>query len=171
MSLTSQCFIIVGIADRVSHRAGADKKLGQKMINVASGDRNAIWLPRCRDALMASQQGRGKRHCRDGNVINGTGMAVRTVGKTKKKKRVVEGGKKKTKMTTKWNLINPDLVPSSDKFSAEEEEEGKLFFWDVFSSPPPFPPFSSYHSAFPPGLKRQRDVWVLTMLLLHLWND
>lgn len=74
-------------------------------------------------------------------------------------------------MTTKWNLINPDLVPSSDKFSAEEEEEGKLFFWDVFSSPPPFPPFSSYHSAFPPGLKRQRDVWVLTMLLLHLWND
>lgn len=81
------------------------------------------------------------------------------------------GEKKKPKMTTKWNLINPDLVPSSDKFSAEEEEEGKLFFWDVFSSPPPFPPFSSYHSAFPPGLKRQRDVWVLTMLLLHLWND
>ena len=129
----------MGIADRVSHRAGADKKLGQKMINVASGDRNAIWLPRCRDALMASQQGRGKRHCRDGNVINGTGMAVRTVGKTKKKKRVVEGKKKKktTKMTTKWNLINPDLVPPSDKFSAEEEEEGKLFFWDVFSSPSP----------------------------------
>ena len=40
-------------------------------------------------------------------------------------------------MTTKWNLINPDLVPPSDKFSAEEEEEGKLFFWDVFSSPSP----------------------------------
>lgn len=57
-----------------SHRAGADKKLGQKMINVASGDQNAIWLPRCRDALMGSQQGRGEalsrwqrdKWCRDG---------------------------------------------------------------------------------------------------------
>lgn len=43
-------------------------------------------------------------------------------------------------MTTKWNLINLDLVPPPDKFSAEEEGEGKLFFRDVFSStslPPP----------------------------------
>ncbi len=71
-------------------------------------------------------------------------MAVRTVGKTKKKKRVMEGGK--TKMTTKWNLINLDLVPPPDKFSAEEEGEGKLFFRDVFS--PPFPP---YLSTFLPG--------------------
>lgn len=88
----------MGIADRASHRAGADKNLGQKMINVASGDRNAIWPPRCRDALMASQQGKGKGGlCRDGTVINGAGMAVRTVGKTKKKKRVMEkGGLKKT---------------------------------------------------------------------------
>lgn len=31
-------------------------------------------------------------------------------------------------MTTKWNLINLDLVPPPDKFSAEEEGEGKLFF-------------------------------------------
>lgn len=60
-------------------------------------------------------------------------MAVRTVGKTKK--RVMEGGKK-TKMTTKWNLINLDLVPSLDKFSAEEEEgKGNCFFRDVFTQP------------------------------------
>lgn len=48
-------------------------------------------------------------------------------------------------MTTKWNLINLDLVPPPDKFSAEEEEEeGKLFFRDVFR-PPPLPtiPLSS----------------------------
>lgn len=69
-------------------------------------------------------------------------------------------------MTTKWNLINLDLVPPPDKFSAEEEGEGKLFFRDVFS-PPPLPSLP-FH--FPPRLKRQRDVWVLTMLL-HLWND
>lgn len=86
----------MGIADRASHGAGADKKLGQKMINVVSGDRNAIWPPRCSDALMASQQERGERHCRDGNVINGAGTAVRTVGKTKKKKRVMEGEGGKT---------------------------------------------------------------------------
>lgn len=49
-------------------------------------------------------------------------------------------------MTTKWNLINLDLVPPPDKFSAEEEGKGKLFFRDVSS--PPFPP---YHSTFPPG--------------------
>lgn len=42
-------------------------------------------------------------------------------------------------MTTKWNLINLDLVPPSDKFSAEEEGEGKLFFGDVFRPPLPFP--------------------------------
>lgn len=62
-------------------------------------------------------------------------------------------------MTTKWNLINLDLVPPPDKLSAEEEGEEKLFFRDVFSPPLPF--------HFPPRLKRQR---VLTMLL-HLWND
>lgn len=60
-------------------------------------------------------------------MINGSGMAVRTVGKTKK--RVMEGGKK-TKMTTKWNLINLDSVPSLDKFSGEEEEgKGNCFFF------------------------------------------
>lgn len=46
-------------------------------------------------------------------------------------------------MTTKWNLINLDLVPLPDKFSAEEEGEGKLFFRNVFG------PFR-----FPPRLKR-----------------
>lgn len=36
-------------------------------------------------------------------------------------------------MTTKWNLINLDLVPSLDKFSAEGEEgEGKLFLFCFF---------------------------------------
>ena len=84
----------MGIADRASHSAGSDKKLGQKMINVASGDGNAIWPRRCRDALMASQQ-EGGRQSGDGNVINGAGVAVRTVGRTKKKKRGMEGGKKR----------------------------------------------------------------------------
>lgn len=40
-------------------------------------------------------------------------------------------------MTTKWNLINLDLVPLLDKFSAEEEE-GKLFLG--MCSAPPHPP-------------------------------
>lgn len=70
-------------------------------------------------------------------MINGSGMAVRTVGKTKK--RVMEGGKK-TKMTTKWNLINLDLVPSLDKFSGEEEEgKGNCFFFLEMCSPSPCP--------------------------------
>lgn len=64
---------------------------------------------------MASQQ-EGGRQSRDGNVINGAGMAVRTVGKTKKKKEAWK--EEKTKMTTKWNLINLDLVLPPDKFSA-----------------------------------------------------
>jgi len=63
----------------------------------------------------------------------------------------MEGGRK-TKMTTKWNLIHLDLVPPSDKYS-EEEGDGKLFFWEVFGP------------HLPPRLKRQRDVWVLMMLL------
>lgn len=29
-------------------------------------------------------------------------------------------------MTTKWNLINLDFVPSPDKFNTAEEREGKL---------------------------------------------
>lgn len=37
-------------------------------------------------------------------------------------------------MTTKWNLINPDVVSASDQFGAKEEE-GKLFLGDVFTSP------------------------------------
>lgn len=76
-------------------------------------------------------------------------------------------------MTTKWNLINLDLVPPPDKFSAEEEEgEGKLFFMDVFSLAPPLGPHptASLPFYFPLRLKWQRDVWVLTMAL-HLWND
>lgn len=64
---------------------------------------NAIWLQRSRNALMASRQaggggGWGMRggHAGDGNVINGSGAAVRTVGKTKKKKLVMEeGGRRK----------------------------------------------------------------------------
>lgn len=40
----------------------------------------------------------------------------------------MEGGEKKAKMTTKWNLINLDLVPLPDKFSAEEEKGGEIVF-------------------------------------------
>lgn len=116
----------MGIADRASHRAGADKKFGQKMINVASGDQNAIWPPRCRDALMASQQGRGKALSRwqcDKWFQDGCKDC-----RQDKEKEKSHGRREKTKMTTKWNLINLDLVPSLDKFSAEGEE-GKLFLF------------------------------------------
>lgn len=41
MSLTSQCFIIVGIVDRDSHRAGADKKVRTK------DDKCSKWGPKC----------------------------------------------------------------------------------------------------------------------------
>lgn len=44
-------------------------------------------MQRCSNGFPARK---GGRHCRDGNVINGARMAVRTVGKTKKKKRVTE---------------------------------------------------------------------------------
>lgn len=76
------------------------------------------------------------------------GLAVRTMGKTKTKKRVMDGGK--TKMTIKWNLINLDMVPHRDKLSSETEEgeEGKLFFRDAI------PPYTQ--APFPPRLKRQR---------------
>lgn len=95
------------------------------MINVASGDRNAIWLPRCRDALMASQQGRGKalsrwqrdKWCRDGCKDC----------RQHKEKEKSHGRREKTKMTTKWNLINLNLVLLPDKFSAEEEGKGNCF--------------------------------------------
>lgn len=111
------------------------------MINVASGDRNAIWPPRCRDALMVSQQGRGKalsRWQRDKWFWDGCKDC-------RQDKRKESWKEEKTKMTTKWNLINLDLVPPPDKFSAGEEEEGKLFFRDVFRPPLPYPtiPLSS----------------------------
>lgn len=88
------------------------------MINVASGDRNAIWLPRCRDALMASQQGRGKalsRWQRDKWRWDGS----KDCRQDKEKKRVMEvAGKKqnkakktKTKMDHKMDLINLDFEP------------------------------------------------------------
>lgn len=66
------------------------------MINVARGDRNAIWLPRCRDALMASRRGkeRGGRRSGDGDVINGARMAVRTLGKTKTERERGGGGQR-----------------------------------------------------------------------------
>lgn len=97
----------MGIADRASHRAGADKNLGQKMINVASGDRNAIWPPRCRDALMASQQGRGKalsRWQRDKWRWDGS----KDCRQDKEKKRVMEvAGKKQTKAKKTKNKDGP----------------------------------------------------------------
>lgn len=118
MSLTSQCFIIVGIADRASHRAGADKNLGQKMINVASGDRNAIWPPRCRDALMASQQGRGKalsRWQRDKWRWDGSKDCRQDKEKEKSHgsggKKTKQSKKTKTKTDHKMDLINLDFEP------------------------------------------------------------
>lgn len=52
-------------------------------------------------------------------------------------------------MTTKWNLINLDLVSHHDKLSSEREEgkEGKLFFKDAFSPPTPTPPSSQVEKA------------------------
>lgn len=42
----------------------------------------------------------------------------------------------------KWNLINLDLVPSFDKFSAEEEGKGFFFCSQPQSLPTIPPPFS-----------------------------
>lgn len=74
-------------------------------------------------------------------MINGARMAFRTVGKTNKKRDVEVGGanNKKTKMTTKWNLINLNLVLLSDKFTAGG---GGIVFRIVFNpQPATLPPF------------------------------
>lgn len=106
------------------------------MINVASGDRNAIWPPRCRDALMASQQGRGKalsRWQRDKWRWDGSKDCRQDKEKEKShgsggKKTKQSKKNKKTKMDHKMDLINLDFEPPlTDKSSAEEEEEVKLF--------------------------------------------
>lgn len=59
-------------------------------------------------------------------MINGAGMAVRTVGKTKKKKRAIE--EEKTKMTTKWNLINLDVVLLLTNSGQKKRKKGNCFF-------------------------------------------
>lgn len=63
-------------------------------------------------------------------------MAVKDCGQDKEKN---HGRRRKRKMTTKWNLINPDYVPPSDKFSAKEEAEGKLFFKGCVLNPQTHP--------------------------------
>lgn len=145
LSVTSQRFVIVDIADRASHRAGADKKLGQKMINVASGDRNAIWPPQCRDALMASQQGRGKALSRwqcDKWRRDGCKDCRQDKEKEKSHGRRKKTKKTKTRMTTKWDLINLDFAPPLLTNSAQKKKRKGNCFWGMrFPPSPASPPF------------------------------
>lgn len=94
-------------------------------------------------------------------MIDGAGMAVRTVRQDGEKEKSRK--EEKTKMTTKWNLINLDLVPPLTN-TVKKKKKGNCFLGTRLL------PSSSTPLHFPPRLKRQRDAWAPTALL-HLWSD